>query len=63
MYLTFASCVLVAGTNGKQTLLSAGNTKGTQMVVMAMPTPPTILAMIRPALLGGKPPGFLANSA
>ena len=44
------------------TNLRAGSTKGTQTEVMASPRPPTTLAMISPARLGGRPPGFLANS-
>ena len=60
---TLLSWLGVAGTNGRQTLLRAGKTNGTETVVMASPAPPTRLAMIRPARLGGRPPGFLANSA
>ena len=60
--LTLQRCVNSFKTLTAMTHLRAGSTKGTQTEVMASPRPPTTLAMIRPARLGGRPPGFLANS-
>ena len=60
--MTLEIWALVAGTKGRQTRLSAGVTKGRQMVDKTMAAPPVIPAKTRPLLVAGLPPGFLSNS-
>ena len=71
------TCTVVAGTKGRQTFLSAGATKGTQMPVMAIPRPPTtpraglskcvtapapyLTRYNQPHPLGGPTPGVLGE--